>query len=127
MTALLDAANPAPIPKTLSFTVDERRQIALEALIATGKVWYPTLVNVQHMSEATLRRSGTRGTIVQVVVNGLRARGVDIGPTVGAVMQDLDMTASSVLQVFGDFLHGDQVSGETSAICFRNQFCLTAA
>ena len=94
-----------------ALNVAAKRQIFIDALEAFGEKQHPTLVNVEGTEPGILKRMSTNGTILQVGIQALRARGVPIEPTVGAVMSHLEIDQGQIHAFTCYCSYGDWVSG----------------
>jgi hypothetical protein len=82
--------------ETTALTVDEKRKIALEALIAQGARQYDSLRNVEYYSLEQIQGKTTRHTVLDPIVLVLRRSGVEMDRNIGAVLRELDVTKDDI-------------------------------
>jgi hypothetical protein len=95
-------------------------------------VQYLSLIEVERMSLEDLKALPSKGTGFEPVVHGLNQLGLRVAPTVGAVMDRLNISKKDVEFILGDFAQGPTISAKDMAghlrwlaqPSFADKFCL---
>lgn len=109
-----------PTPTSL----EERQQIALVALEQIGGRRLGTIRRIEDMSLEQLRAKSTRNTIFAPVIKALARKGVEVGDTVGDVMDTLQLDQRQIHAIacachsWGSSIRG--IRGDHAAIALQS-------